>query len=90
MPRLTKNDWKGLWAIFWRVLVFGPVLWVLGSALLLLVIAAFAGPPIYAAGAFISGDWIFGIMALAVWAVVLRFRRPILHWTLEGIEYGGI
>ena len=90
MSRLTKNDWKGLWAILWRVLIFGPVLGILGLVLFFLVIAAFVAPPFYAGFAFFAGDWIFGIIALAVWAVVLRFRRPILRWTLEGIEHVGI
>jgi hypothetical protein len=90
MSRLTKHDWQGLWAILWRVLLFGPIVWVLGLFLLVLVIAAFVVPPLYAAAAFITGDWLYGIAALAAWAVVLRFRRPILHWTREGIEYGSI
>ncbi len=90
MPRLTKNEWKALWAILWRVLIFGPILGVLGLALLLLVIAAFVVPPVYAAFALSTGDWIFGLMALVAWSVVLRFRRPILRWTLEGIEYASI
>jgi hypothetical protein len=61
-----------------------------GFVLLLLVIAAFVAPPLYAALAFFTGDWFFGIAALAAWAVLLRFRRPMLHWTLEGIEYASI
>src|SRR5262249_26841062 len=90
MSRLTKNDWKGLWAILWRVLIFGPIVWVFGLALLMLLIAAFVGPPLYAAVAFFIGDYLFGITALVAWFVFLSFRRPLLRWTLEGIEYGGI
>jgi len=90
MSGLTKNDWKGLWAILWRVLIFGPILWILGFALLLLVTGAFVAPPIYAAVAFFSGDWLFGIAAIIAWFVVLHFRRPLLRWTFEGIEYAGI
>ena len=88
--RPHEKDWKGLWAILWRVLIFGPILWFLGLALLFVVIAAFVAPPIYAALAFFTGDWLFGIGALIPWFVVLRFRRPILRWTFEGIEYGSI
>lgn len=90
MPGLTKNDWKGIGAVLWRILIFGPILWMLGLALLFVVIAAFIAAPLYAAIAFYSGDWPFGIAALCVWCVVLRFRRPILRWTLEGIEYASI
>lgn len=87
---MTKNDWQGLWAILWRVLIFVPILGILGLALLVLVIAAFVAPPIYSVFAFLTDDWICGIMALAVWVVVLRFRRPILRWTLEGIEHASL
>ena len=90
MARLTQNDWKGLWAILWRILIFGPIVGLLGLALFFLVIAGFAGLPIYAALAFFTGDWILGIVALSVWAVVLRFRRPLLRWAFEGFEYAGI
>ena len=90
MLGLTKNEWKGLWAIFWRVLVFGPILWMIGLALLFLLIAAFIALPVYAAVALFNGDWLFGVAALLAWFVVLRSRRPLLRWTLEGIEYGGI
>jgi hypothetical protein len=90
MPGLTKNEWRGLWAILWRVLIFGPILGILGLALLLLVIAAFVAPPPYAALAFLTGDWLKGSAALLGWFVLLRFRRPILRWTFEGMAYASI
>jgi hypothetical protein len=90
MPPPRRTDWKSLWGILWRVLLLGPIFWLLGMALLLLVIGAFAAPPLYAVFAFVSGDWFFGIVAIAAWAVVLYFRRPILRWALEGIEYASL
>ena len=45
----AKIDWKSLWRVLGRVLLFGPILWVLGLALLALVIGAFVAPPFYAA-----------------------------------------
>jgi hypothetical protein len=90
MPRPSKTDWKSLWGILWRVLLLGPIFGLLRLALLLLVIGAFAAPPLYAVFAFVSGNWFLGIVAVAAWAVVLRFRRPILHWALEGIEYASL
>ena len=93
MHGLKKHDWKGLWAVSRRILIiliFGPILWILGLGLLMLVIAAFFAPPLYAAHAFYTGDRLFGVTALVVWFVVLRFRRPTLRWTFEGLEYGSI
>ncbi len=90
MPRLTKNDWQGLWSVLWRTVIFAPVLWVIGFAWLLLVVAVFVGAPLYAVIAFFAADWTYGVGALAVWAVALYFRRPILRWTLQGLEHIGI
>ena len=90
MPGLTRNDLKGLWAILWRSLILGPILWILGLGLFTLVIGAFLGLPFYAVLAFLTGDWLWGIVALIAWGVLLRFRRPILRWALEGIEYAGL
>ena len=90
MPGSTTNARKGLCALLWRILVFGPIVWAVGSILLVLVMSAFVAPPIYAALAFFTGDWLLGIAALIPWFVVLRFRRPILRWTLEGIEYASL
>jgi len=90
MSGVSKNDWKGLWAILWRTLILAPILWILGLVLLSLVLAVLILPPFYVVLAFFVGDWLLGILTLIGWLVVLRFSRPMLRWTLEGIEYGGI
>ena len=90
MPRLTKNEKKALWAILWRVILLGPFFGVIGLALLILVLAAFIAPPCLAAIALLSGDWLYAVLYLAAWAVVLRFRHPILRWTFQGYEYTGL
>ncbi|MBN9693604.1 MAG: hypothetical protein J0M24_25440 [Verrucomicrobia bacterium] len=90
MPGLTKNDWKGLWAILWRTLVFGPVVWVVGTILLAVIIGAFVTPPAYALLAFLAGDWFLGLAALIPWFVLLCFRQRISRWAFAGIEHGGI
>lgn len=58
----------------------------LGLALMLFVLAAFVAPPRYAALAFLTGEWLEGAATLIAWFVVLRFRRPILRGTFEGME----
>ena len=80
----------GLWAVLWRVLVLCPILWIFGLAFLLVVVAALVVPPFYAAFAIFTGDWLFAAAALLGWFVVLRFRRPLLRWTLQGIEYASL
>jgi hypothetical protein len=86
----TRNDWKGLWSVLWRVLILGPIVGIFGLALLVLVIGAFVALPIVAVVALSDGDWFPGIAALGAWLVVMRFRRPLLRWTFEGFEYTGI
>ncbi len=88
MSDVSKNDWKGLWSILWRTLILGPIVWIIGMVLLFLVLALLIMPPFYAVLAFLTGNWLSGILALAGWLAVLHFRRPILRWTLQGIEYG--
>ena len=90
MLGLTKNEWKGLWAILWRVLLLGPFVGLLGLALLVLVISAFVAPLCFAFIAFLDERWLVGILWLIPWMVLLRFSRRIWRWLLEGIEYGGI
>ena len=90
MPSFSRNDAKGVWAVLWRVLVFGPFVWIAGVAIMLLVMGAFALPPIYASAAFISGDWALGIAALLPWFVLLHYRRPIFRWAFEGFDHGSV
>jgi hypothetical protein len=63
---------------------------MLGLALLVLMLAGLVDLPFYAASAFLSGNWLLGIVALAAWIVILRFRRPLLGWVLQGSEYMSI
>jgi hypothetical protein len=90
MPGLTRNGFKGLWAILWRTLILAPIPWLLGIILFVLVIGAFVLPPVYAVFTIFLGYWYWGVAALVPWFVLLRFRRPILRWLLEGIEHGSM
>ena len=76
--------------MIWRLLILAPVIWVAGFCLLVIVLGAFIAPPIYAAFAIASGEWLVGTLALGAWSLLLWFRRPVLGWTLQGMEYAGI
>jgi hypothetical protein len=90
MSNFSKSDAKGLWAVLWRVVVFGPFVWIAGVAILLVVLGAFAFPPIYAGAAFVSGNWALGITLLIPWFVLLRYCRPIMRWAFEGFDHGSV
>jgi hypothetical protein len=87
---LTKEDWKSLWGILWRVLLFGPILFPLGVAILVLILGFLLIPPCYALLAITSGDVLLGLAVGGVWLVLLRFSRRLLRKVFEGWEYTGI
>jgi len=87
---MTKAEWQALWRILWRVVLVGPVLWLLGLGWMLLVLAAFIAPPIFAVDAFLNGSWFPLMSALALWLVVLRFGRTVLRRTFQGIEWASL
>ena len=86
----TKEEWNGLWAILWRLVLFGPILLPLGFGLLMIALGLLAGPPIYAARAIANGQWLMGLTIAAVWCCTLRLTRGLLRRLFEGIEYSGI
>jgi len=90
MPRLTKHEFGSLWAVFWRILLLAPLLWILGLTLLVFVLALFVIPPIYAVIAFLDGDWLLGSGVLVAWVMIVRFCRPLLQWVLQGFEYSSL
>jgi hypothetical protein len=90
MLGLTNNDWRGLWAVLWRVLILAPVAWILGLALLVLALAALLGSPFFAIILFLDGHWILGPLVFVGWLAIFRYRAPIMRWLLDGIEYASI
>jgi hypothetical protein len=87
---LTKEEWKSLWGILWRVLVFGPILFPIGAILFSLVVALLLFPPCYAVLAIATGDILLGLAVAAVWLVLLRLTLRLRRKLFEGIEYAGI
>ena len=86
MSDSRKADLKPLWAIFWRVLILVPFLWVLGIGLLAVVVGTFLllhAAFISAVIAFVAGDYLYGIAALIGWLVLLRFRNLCSRWVLD-------
>jgi hypothetical protein len=80
---------KGLWSVFWRMILFVPV-GILGCAALLLVIGLSVLPPMYAIGAFFNGGYLSGLIALGVWILWLRYGGPIRRLVFEGFEHGSL
>jgi hypothetical protein len=87
---MTKGDWKNLWAILWRMLLFGPVLLPLGFALLLLISVVAFGPICYGLVLILGGHTFWGCTVLAAWLIVLRMARPVFRRVFDGIKYAGV
>ncbi|HEY6167077.1 MAG TPA: hypothetical protein VI454_03495 [Verrucomicrobiae bacterium] len=88
--KLTREEWKSLWGILWRLLLFGPILLPLGAALLFLVAGFVFVPPCYAFMAIVDGHVLRGIVVAAAWLVLFRLNRNLLRKMFEGLEYSGI
>lgn len=87
---LSKSEWAGLWAILWRMVVFGPILMPLGVALFLGTVVGIFAPPGYALIAFITGDYVSGLLILAGWLIFMRLTRRLRRQLLAGIEYSSL
>lgn len=87
---MTKVEWQAMWRVLWRVVFLGPVLWLLGLGWMLVVLAAIISPPVLAVNAYLNGSWPLGLAALCLGSVVLRFCRPVLRWTFQGIEWASL
>jgi hypothetical protein len=79
MKQDPQSAWRGLWAVAWRSIVFLPMM--VGVFLLLLVhiIGLFYLP--FIGGVWICyGLWQHGLVAFAVWLLLLFSWRPFrLH-----------
>lgn len=80
---------KGLWSLFWRMIVFVPV-GLLGLAALVLVLGLTALPPVYAIIVFIDGRYLLGSLSLVLWLVWLRFGGRARRFVFEGFEHANL
>jgi hypothetical protein len=85
--RLSAGEWKSLWGILWRTLLFGPILFPIGACLLALVLGFLVAPPIYAGALIFQGHWIFAVALGATWFVLLLWARPRLRRVFDGFEW---
>jgi len=80
---------KGLWALFWRMIVFVP-LGLLGILGLTVVVGLTGLPPLYAIIVFIDGRWVLGVGVIVLWLVWLRFGGQARRFVFEGFEHGSL
>jgi hypothetical protein len=86
----TSSDAKGLWALFWRMLVFFPVIGVFGTLALAAVVLLTIAPPFLAILFVIKAGYFWACATLALWFVWLRYGGSIRRFVLEGFEHGSL
>ena len=87
------TDGKALWALGWRMLLLTPVmtvLGVLGTVLLVLVIAATFFGPVLAIFFVISADYGWAFLTVDAWIAWLKFGGSVRRLVFEGFEHGGL
>ena len=83
------SDASGLWAVCWRMFVFGPVFAILGISLLTVVLALTL-MPLYAIGLAVVGEYVWAALCAAAWLAWLKFGAPMRRFVLEGFEHGSL
>lgn len=81
---------KALWALFWRMLVFGPLIGIFGALVFIatLILTVFA--PILAIILVFSGDWFWSGTTFVSWLTWLRFGGPVRQFVFEGFEHASL
>jgi hypothetical protein len=86
----SRIPWGPLWFVLWRLLIFGPILMLIGVLVLAAVIASFVAPPFYAFSLAIEGRFITGAVVFLIWLGWLVSGRKLLRWLLQGMEYSSL
>ena len=81
---------KGLWALFWRMLLLTPIVAVFGTVAYITVLGLSIFPPFLAVVLIINADYWWAVLAVAVWLAWLRFGGPVRRFVFEGFEHGSL
>jgi hypothetical protein len=86
----NSSDAKGLWALFWRMLVFGPIIGILGILALTAVISLTIAPPLLAIVFVIDAKYLWAGLTVASCFVWLRYGKPLRRFVFEGFEHSSL
>ena len=85
-----SSDAKGLWALLWRMFVFGPMIAIFGTLLLIVVLALTFVLPTYAVIFGIGGEYGRALLCVAAWLLWLKFGGHVRRFAFEGFEHGSL
>jgi hypothetical protein len=76
--------------VFWRVLLLGPLLGMIGLFALVLVLASLIGALFYAGLCLFTGEVALGVVIAVAWVFARRHLWHRLERLFEGIEYASL
>jgi len=74
---VAGSDAKGLWSVFWRCMLFIPIMLPVGLFLLFLPVATVVLPPIAALIYFLNDDAVMGLAMLVAWLAWMFLGRAV-------------
>lgn len=91
---VAGSDAKGLWSVFWRGMVFIPIMLPVGLFLLFLPLVTVVLPPIAALIYFVGDDRVIAVTILVPWLAWMflgrRVRKKLYRLMSDGWEYAGL
>ena len=80
---------KAFWALWWRMLLLTPIVWILGLILFTVVLGLTFLPAVTVA-LIIYGEYWWALATVAVFLAWLRWGGPVRRFVFEGFEYAGL
>jgi len=86
----SKSPRYPIWALLWRMLVFGPILWMTGLAFFMVVLTSVIVLPFFAIIVGLDDHWWLGMLMFVIWLIWYRQGKRLLGWLLQGIEFSSL
>ena len=80
------GDRHGLWALLWRIIVFGPLVGVFGMLALIAVLGFTFVLPIWVIAWLCEDRWILAIAGCFAWFGWLKFGGRVRRFVFEGFD----
>ncbi len=90
MHAAAKSPRHPIWALLWRMVLFGPILWTLGLGFFVVVLASVVGLPFFAVIIALDDHSWLGAGLFVAWIAWYRHGKRLLGWLLQGIEFSSL
>ena len=90
MNAVAKSPRHPLWALLWRMLLLGPILWTFGLAFFIIVLMSVVGLPFFAVIIGLDDHPWLGLLLFIAWLLWYRHGKRLMGWLLQGIEFSSL